>query len=93
VKNLLILRTCTDRILEGGKYGTALQAASETGHLDIIKMLLAAGADPNIEGVVFRPWFNLTRKLKAANTEWLSKQCRMLDARRLYDCLLRTEQK
>jgi ankyrin repeat protein len=34
----------------GGEYGTALQAASHSGHLEIVKVLRASGADPNIRG-------------------------------------------
>ena len=81
-------------ILKGGRYGTALQAGSETGHLEIVKMLLAAGGDPNTQGVMFGDsWFiSIMRQLKAASTEWLSKQRHMLDTQRSYNFLLRTEQ-
>jgi ankyrin repeat protein len=37
-------------VLEGGRYNTALQAASSGGHLEIAKSLLDHGADPNIPG-------------------------------------------
>ncbi|KAF5127225.1 putative ankyrin repeat protein L63 [Metarhizium anisopliae] len=35
---------------KGGKYGNALQAALETGHLEIVKLLLDEGADVNAQG-------------------------------------------
>ncbi|KID60063.1 Pfs, NACHT and Ankyrin domain protein, partial [Metarhizium brunneum ARSEF 3297] len=35
---------------KGGKYGNALQAALETGHLEIAKLLLDRGADVSAEG-------------------------------------------
>ncbi|KAJ7136580.1 ankyrin repeat-containing domain protein, partial [Mycena epipterygia] len=34
----------------GGRYGTPLYAASESADVDIVKLLLKGGADPNIEG-------------------------------------------
>jgi hypothetical protein len=36
--------------IQGGLYGTALQAASCIGNPEIIKVLPANGADPNIQG-------------------------------------------
>ena len=33
-----------------GEYGTALHAASIGGNLEIVKLLLENGADPNVEG-------------------------------------------
>lgn len=46
-------------------------------YLDIVRMLSAAGADPNIEGTVFHnSRFTLTREMRAGSTEWLSKQRR-----------------
>jgi ankyrin repeat protein len=35
---------------QGGEYGTALQAASYKGNLDIVKLLLEKGGDPNAQG-------------------------------------------
>ncbi|KFA55211.1 hypothetical protein S40293_09949 [Stachybotrys chartarum IBT 40293] len=35
---------------QGGKYSTALQAASSRGHLEIVKLLLDKGADINAQG-------------------------------------------
>jgi ankyrin repeat protein len=37
----------------GGKYGTALQAASSMGFLDAVELLLEMGADPNVQGASF----------------------------------------
>jgi ankyrin repeat protein len=34
----------------GGEYGTALQAVSYQGHLEIVMLLLDKGADPNVQG-------------------------------------------
>ncbi|KAJ7884781.1 Pfs, NACHT and ankyrin domain protein [Mycena olivaceomarginata] len=36
--------------IQGGEYGTALQAASLHGKVEIIQLLLEKGADPNIQG-------------------------------------------
>jgi ankyrin repeat protein len=35
---------------QGGKYGTALQAALIGGNLDIVKLLLEKAGDPNAQG-------------------------------------------
>lgn len=37
--------------LEGGEYGTALQAAAHHKYLNIVKLLIQRGADPNIQGM------------------------------------------
>jgi ankyrin repeat protein len=37
-------------ILEGGKYGTALQAASDSGHVQIVDFLFQRGANLNVQG-------------------------------------------
>jgi hypothetical protein len=37
----------------GGKYGTALQAASYTGKLEVVALLLEKGADPNAQCASF----------------------------------------
>ncbi|ENI01662.1 hypothetical protein COCC4DRAFT_83825 [Bipolaris maydis ATCC 48331] len=44
----LLLRA--DVNVQGGKYGTALQAASYEGYVQIVKMLLNAGAEVNAQG-------------------------------------------
>jgi ankyrin repeat protein len=36
----------------GGVYGTALQAGSYRGFLEIVTLLLRKGADPNLQGAV-----------------------------------------
>jgi hypothetical protein len=38
---------------QGGKYGTALQAASYSGNQHTVKLLLERGADPNAGGASF----------------------------------------
>jgi ankyrin repeat protein len=35
---------------QGGKYGTALQAASAKGNIEIVQLLLEKGGNPNVEG-------------------------------------------
>jgi ankyrin repeat protein len=37
----------------GGKYGTALQAASYRGKLEIVALLLEKGTNPNVQGARF----------------------------------------
>jgi ankyrin repeat protein len=37
-------------VLAGGEYGTALQAASYHGELNIVTLLLEKGANPNAQG-------------------------------------------
>jgi hypothetical protein len=39
-----------DIVPVGGEYGTALQAASFLGILEIVTLLLDNGADPTVEG-------------------------------------------
>ncbi|KAH8654691.1 ankyrin repeat-containing domain protein [Ilyonectria robusta] len=46
----ILLKEKTDVNTKGGRYGTALQAASERGHKEVVEMLLDKGADVNIEG-------------------------------------------
>jgi len=38
---------------QGGIYGTALQAASERGHCEVVHTLLARGADVNAQGGLY----------------------------------------
>jgi ankyrin repeat protein len=38
----------------GGKYGSPLQAASDRGNLEVVKLLLDNGADPNTLGTSLR---------------------------------------
>jgi ankyrin repeat protein len=35
---------------KGGKYGTAIQAATFSGNLDTVRLLLESGSDPNVQG-------------------------------------------
>jgi ankyrin repeat protein len=39
--------------IAGGEYGTALQVASFTGYLEVVKLLLEKGADVNVQGTSF----------------------------------------
>jgi hypothetical protein len=39
-----------DMNLQGGEFGSTLQAASFGGHLDIVKLLVDRGANVNVEG-------------------------------------------
>jgi ankyrin repeat protein len=41
-------------------YGTALQAASLAGNLDIISVLLDSGANPNVQGEIICSFENFT---------------------------------
>jgi ankyrin repeat protein len=43
-----LLRRGVNVDVEGGDYGTALQAASSGGHLEVVDLLLAFGASVNI---------------------------------------------
>jgi ankyrin repeat protein len=43
----------TDMKPAGGQYGTALQAASVGGDLEIVRLLLEKGAELNVEGANF----------------------------------------
>jgi ankyrin repeat protein len=46
----LLLDAGADVNLQGGNYGTALQAASAGGHSRSVRLLLDAGADVNLMG-------------------------------------------
>jgi ankyrin repeat protein len=53
----------TNSANQGGEYGTALQAASFWGRLEIVELLLEGGAKPDIQGE--NPFYICTaRKLK-----------------------------
>jgi hypothetical protein len=45
-----ILKRTVDINAQGGRYGTALQAASADGHETVVKILLDSGADVNAQG-------------------------------------------
>jgi hypothetical protein len=40
-------------LIAGGKYGTAIEAASYEGGLELVKLLLEKGADVNAQGACF----------------------------------------
>jgi ankyrin repeat protein len=42
--------TCDSNATQGGRYGTALQAASVVENIGIVQLLLDKGANPNVEG-------------------------------------------
>jgi ankyrin repeat protein len=42
--------TYDSNVTPGGKYGTALQAASHQRKLEIVQLLLEKGANPDVEG-------------------------------------------
>ena len=46
----MLLDQGADVNTQGGRYGNALQAASERGHEQMVKMLLDAGADVSAQG-------------------------------------------
>jgi hypothetical protein len=50
VVNKLLLSKGADINAQGGRYGNALQAASEQGHDKIVELLLSKGADVNAQG-------------------------------------------
>ncbi|PYH87497.1 hypothetical protein BO71DRAFT_282062, partial [Aspergillus ellipticus CBS 707.79] len=56
---LQILQTLLDAKADinaqGGSHGTVLIAAVESGHLDLVKLLVEKGADPNIKGPMGTP--------------------------------------
>jgi hypothetical protein len=37
----------------GGKYGTALQAASHQGNRELVRLFLEKGVELNVQGVIF----------------------------------------
>lgn len=47
----LLLDKCANVNLTGGEYGCALQAASDSGHENIVQLLLAKGAV--FTGIIF----------------------------------------
>ena len=49
----LLLKSDTDVNIQGTRYGNALKAASEKGHLKVVKILLDAGADIGIIGAEY----------------------------------------
>jgi ankyrin repeat protein len=49
---LKIIECIIQMIIAGGEYGTALYAASFTGKMDTVRLLLESGADPNLRGMV-----------------------------------------
>ena len=46
----LLLAKGADVNAQGGRYGTALQAALYRGHEEVVELLLAKGADVNAQG-------------------------------------------
>ncbi|KAK5633165.1 hypothetical protein RRF57_008879 [Xylaria bambusicola] len=45
-----LLEKGADARIQGGKYGSALQAACGRGHIDVVHLLLGRGADVNVQG-------------------------------------------
>jgi hypothetical protein len=72
----------TNTTLEGGPFGfeTALHVAVYNGNMDIVKLLLEHGADPNIysEKTSGFTWMPLTRNRKATSMGLRCKQHRIL---------------
>ena len=50
----MLLDKGADVNAKGGRYGTALQAASERGHDQVVRMLLDIGADVSAQGKYYR---------------------------------------
>jgi hypothetical protein len=71
-----ILREAIDANAQGGRYGNALQAASQKGHEKVVQMLLNGGANVNAQGGEF------ANALQAASYKGHGKVVQMLvDAR------------
>lgn len=65
-----LLDSGADVNVQGGRYGTALQAASAGGDIDIVRLLLDSGADVNAWGEDMTRHFR--RHRRAAMELWLS---------------------
>jgi ankyrin repeat protein len=49
----VLLERGADVNAQGGQYGNALQAASDSGHEEIVQVLLERGADVNAQGGLY----------------------------------------
>jgi hypothetical protein len=54
VRGVKSIGFATDMLIAGGNKGTAMEAAFINGNLELIKLLVEHGADPNVQSASFQ---------------------------------------